>query len=98
MYQTRYFSITGNRIVNLLRAMFPSDELWNIFHWSGTIKGIHGNQVLKPVRFKILQVSLHSCRFKLKNSGCLAFAEEFKGFFIIERQIFNVQISMLLIF
>ena len=34
-----------------LFAMFPANELWYVFHWAGTVKSIHGNQVLKTIGF-----------------------------------------------
>ena len=53
-------------------AMFPVDKAWNIFHGSGPVEGIHGNEILKAVGLQILQVFFHARGLELEKPGRLS--------------------------
>ena len=54
-------------IFNFSRVFFTFNKVWNICHWTRTVKCVHGNKVVKAVWLKCLHPFLHSGRFKLEN-------------------------------
>ena len=59
--------------------MLAVDELRYVFHRSGTVKCVHGYEVLESGGLQLFQVFLHSCRLELERAYRPAFAVESVG-------------------
>ena len=58
----------------LFLAVLTGDEGWDIVHWSRTVEGVHGDDVLECRGMQLAQVFLHSGRLKLESSDGASFA------------------------
>ena len=48
--------------------MLTADELRYVVHWSRTVEGVHGYQVIDVRRLKLTQVLLHARRLELERA------------------------------
>ena len=77
----------GQIVFNFFFAVFSFDKLRNVLNWPRTVKGIHGNQIVKLCRFEFFEILLHTNRFVLKNSYRFALLEQFESSGVIQRKL-----------
>ena len=75
--------------------MFTVDEVRNVIHRSRTVKGVHGNQILKRTGLKLTQVLLHTCRFKLEGSDSPPFTVQAVSRRVVNRYFIDIQYDSL---
>ena len=75
------------------KPLFTLDELRDIIHWSGSVEGIHGDEVTNDGRFQFTQVFLHTGGLELEDSHRAAFLEELIGQLIVNRYMVDVDIN-----
>ena len=84
-----------NIVLNRLPAVFTVDEVRNVIHRSRTVKGVHGNQILKRTGLKLAQVLLHTRRFKLEGSDSSPFTIQAVSRRVVNRHFVNIQYNSL---
>ena len=67
----------GDVVLYLLFAILTGDERWDVVHRSGTVEGVHGNEVLENRGLQLAQILLHTCRLKLERTDGAALLIEF---------------------
>ena len=82
-------------VLNRLPAVFTVDEVRNVVHRSRTVKGVHGNQILKRTGLKLTQVLLHTCRFKLEGSDSPPFTVQAVSRRVVNRYFIDIQYDSL---
>ena len=81
-----------NIVCNLFLSILTSDERRNIIHWARSVEGVHGYKVLKDRWFQLLQVLLHTCRFKLERTYRKTFLIELICQFVVNGYMIQVYI------
>ena len=81
----------GNIILDRLTSVLTVDKVGNVVHRSRTIQGVHGDQVFKLGRLQLLQIFLHTCRFKLECSGCFSGTIQFVCFGIFQADMVDIE-------
>ena len=62
------FLHAGDVIFNFLLAVLTRNKLRDIVHWSRTVEGVHGNEILEDRGVQLTQIFLHARRLKLERS------------------------------
>ena len=75
-------------------AQFAGDKMRNLINRSWAIERIHSDQIANPRWFQFAKILLHSRRFKLENRRRHAFAQQFKSFLVIGRNLVHVHFQM----
>ena len=77
-------------VLNLFFAVFTGDERGDVVHRTGTIEGVHGNEVLENRRLQLAQILLHACRLKLERTDGAALLIELVCEFVVDRNCVQV--------
>ena len=83
----------GNIVGDRFLAMLAPDELGNVAHRTGTIEGIHGDEVLEDGGLKLAEVFLHACRLKLERTHGTALLIEFVSLGVVDRDVVEVDVD-----
>ena len=73
--------------------MFTTDELRDVAHRSGTIEGIHSDEVLEDGGLQFAQILLHACRLKLERTNGAPLLIELVGFRVIDGNVVEVDVD-----
>ena len=84
------FLHVGQVVGNRFGSVFPADERRDVFQRTGTVQGVHGNQILKYRRLQVPQVFLHSRRFVLENTDRIPALEEGVGSGVVDGNCFQI--------
>ena len=75
----------GDIVVAIFSACFAVDEILHELHGAWTIEGDQGDDVFDFFDSELTAELLHSTRFKLEDSDCIAFVEQLERFGIVNR-------------
>ena len=75
--------------------MFSGNKAWNVLHRARSVKGVHGNKIIKDRWLQVFHVLLHSGGFILENPYCFSPLEQLIGFLIIERKTIWIKINVM---
>ena len=70
--------------------MFARNILGDQLHWPRAIQGNHCNEVVNYVWLEFFKIALHSVGSELKYSDCVAPGEQLERFFILKREVSDV--------
>ena len=79
------FLHAGDVIFNFLLAVLTRNKLRDIVHWSRTVEGVHGNEILEDRGVQLTQIFLHARRLKLERSHRPSLLIELERHLIIYR-------------
>ena len=64
-------------VLYLFLTVLTGNERRDVVHRTGTIEGVHGNEVLENRGLQLAQILLHTCRLKLERTDGAALLIEF---------------------
>ena len=76
-----------------LLSVLTADKLRYVTHRTGTIEGVHCNEVLEYCRLQFAQVFLHTARLKLERAYGAPLLVELIGLGVVDRNIVKVNIN-----
>ena len=80
----------GDVVTDLLASLLAGDEGGDMVHRSGTIEGVHGDEVLEFRRLEFLEILLHTGRLELEGGHGASGTEEVVGQFVVDGNVIDV--------
>ena len=72
--------------------MLTTDELRDVAHRTGTVEGVHSDEVFEDCRLQFAQVFLHALRLKLEGADGAPLLIELVGLGIVDRDVIKVDV------
>ena len=88
----------GQVEADFLFTPFPGDERRDVVHGARTVEGVHGDEVLEPLRMQPLQPLLHAGRFELEDALRVSARIKSIGFRVVDGDFLYVDIHSVALF
>ena len=88
----------GMQVFDFFGAVLARDKIGDPVHRSRTIECNHGDDVFEDGGFQKFEVAFHARGFQLKHAGCFSALQEFVGFFVVERERFDIDVDAVQLF